>query len=54
MKYIVTVWDARGEPGVVAQAVKDWDAAGSHLQPHWQMLLEMMKVKTIPITWVPC
>ena len=54
VKYVVTVRDARGEPGVVAQAVKDRDAAGSHLQPYWQMLLEMMKAKTIPITQVPC
>ena len=54
MKYVVTVRDARGEPGVVAQAVKDRDAAGSHLQPYWQMLLEMMKAKSIPITQIPC
>lgn len=54
VKYIVTVREARGEPGVVAQAVKDRDVAGSHLQPYWQMLLEMMKAKSIPITQVPC
>jgi hypothetical protein len=54
VKYVVTVRDARGEPGVVAKAVKDRDAAGSHLQPYWQMLLEMMKAKAIPITQVPC
>ena len=54
MKYVVTVRDARGEPGVVAQAVKDRDAAGSHLQPYWQMLLEMMQAKSIPITQIPC
>lgn len=54
VKYIVTVRDARGEPGVVAQSIKDRDAAGSHLQPYWRLLLEMMKAKTIPITQIPC
>jgi hypothetical protein len=53
-KYLVTVRDARGEPGVVAQAAKDLEATWPHLLTYWQMLLEMMKSKAIPITQLPC
>jgi len=53
-KYLVTVRDASGEPGVVAQADKDLEAAWPHLMTYWQMLTEMMKSKAIPITQLPC
>ena len=53
-KYLVTVRDARGEPGVVAQAAKDLEATWPHLMTYWQMLTEMMKSKAIPITQLPC
>jgi hypothetical protein len=53
-KYIDTVQKARGEPAAVAQATKDIEAVWPHLQTYWQMLLEMMKAKAIPITQVPC
>ena len=53
-KYLVTVRDARGEPGVVAQAAKDLEATWPHLGSYWQMLTEMMKSKAIPITQLPC
>jgi hypothetical protein len=53
-KYIDTVQKARGEPAVVAQADKDIEVVWPHLQAYWQMLLEMMKAKAIPITQLPC
>ena len=53
-RQVITVRDARGEPGVVAQAAKDLEATWPHLIAYWQMLTEMMKSKSIPITQLPC
>ncbi len=53
-KYIVTVRDAHGESTVAAQAAKEMEAVRPHLQAYYQMLLQMMVAKTIPITQIPC
>jgi hypothetical protein len=52
--YIVTVQEARGESTVAAQAAKDMEAVGPHLQAYWQMLQQMMLAKAIPMTKLPC
>ena len=53
-KYIVTVEQARGEPGVAVQAAKDMGAVWPHLLSYYQMLQQMMVAKSIPLAQLPC
>ncbi len=53
-KYIVTVQEARGEPGVEGQAAKDMGAVWPHLLAYYQMLQQLMVAKTITLTQLPC